>query len=70
VSLERDRSGRYILRFWTNGHRPGSRYMHANFGAIPCADAVKCAAAMMGKGKTRRTSADPRLTFGPPLAGR
>ena len=60
MSLERDRSGRYILRFWTNGHRPGSRYGYVNLGPIPYADAVKRAAALTGKGKTRRTSADPR----------
>jgi integrase len=61
--LQRSRSGNYILRFWTNGHQAGSRKVYANLGRVPYDIAIKLAAKKIGADKTRRTSADPRLTF-------
>lgn len=61
--LKRNRRGKYILRFWSDGHRPGSRKVYANLGRVPYKVAVKLAAKKIGEEKTRRAG-DPRITVG------
>ncbi len=60
--LTLDKWGNYIVRFRVAGR--GSPEIRKKLGKITYTDAVTQAAIEKGKAKARRTTADPRLTFG------
>ncbi len=61
ATLKRDKSGDWILRYWTNGR--GSRLAYHNLGKMTHKEAKDQAKVLMGESEASKTLADPNISF-------